>query len=149
MTQRLSRHFGTLIGRRVAFAAVRPTPESKAQQMWGVYTVSPDNAPMVVQADLPLLGSFAGALVGLPAQEVTGRLRGRPLDELLRDAIYEVLNIAGAVIMNEHHIALSAMTEEKKELQEGAAGLLAAAAIRSDFDVTIDGYPGGRLTVFS
>jgi hypothetical protein len=146
IAKRLCLHFATLVGRKATFAVTRPAPESRARQIYGAYAVSPDNSPMVVRADLSLLGSFAGALVGLPASEVTRRLAIRPLDELMRDAIYEVLNIAGAVIINDRHIALGTMTEEKSELPEGAIGLLAKAATRSDFDVTIEGYEGGRLT---
>jgi len=149
MAQRLSRHFSTLTGRRVTFAGVRPSVGSKARQIFAAYTMFPDAAPMVVHADVPLLGSFAGALVGLPASEVSARLKVKPLDELMSDAIHEVLNIAGAVINNEQRVVLIVLTEEVEKMPEPGRILLAKAAVRSDFDVTIDEYEGGRLTVLT
>src|ERR1035438_8820853 len=43
----------------------------------------PHETAIVVKADLPLLGSFAGALVGLPDAAVKEHLRATPLEELM------------------------------------------------------------------
>jgi hypothetical protein len=42
--------------------------------------------------DSPLLGSLVGVLVSLPDSAVKERLAVTPIEELLHDAIYEVLN---------------------------------------------------------
>src|SRR5277367_3998784 len=97
----LSQLFSQLIGRKVSFAQTTAAPETKIRQMYGIYNVLPHNIAMVAKADLPLLGSFGGVLVGLPDAAVKERLAVTPIEELLRDAISEVLNIAAAAITNE------------------------------------------------
>src|ERR1035438_7213855 len=94
----LSPHFSHLIGRRVAFTKAVSSAPSKAQKVYGIYTSFPDEALVVVKADLPLLGSFAGSLMGLPDGEVRKRLLASEVDEFLRDATYEVMNVAAPVI---------------------------------------------------
>jgi hypothetical protein len=145
---RLARHFTTLLGRSTVFSETRPTADSKVRQVYAVYRVIPDEIPMVVKADLPLLGSFAGALVGLPDQEVTQHLAADPLEELMRDAIYEVLNITGSVIMIDHRAVLAAMVTDPKKIEGAAAILLTRPANRLEFNVTVNGYQGGKLAVF-
>jgi hypothetical protein len=63
--------------------------------------VFPNETAVVVKADLPLLGSLAGILVGLPDSAVKEHLAATPMEELLRDAVYELLHIASAVITTE------------------------------------------------
>jgi hypothetical protein len=62
----LSHHFTQLIGRKVTFAPTTIAPETKIKQMYGIYNVLPHETAIVVKADLPLLGSLAGVMVGLP-----------------------------------------------------------------------------------
>ena len=97
----LSKLLSELIGRKVTFAQTTVAPETKIKQMYGIYTVLPHETAIVVKSDLALLGSLAGVLVGLPDSSVKEHLAASPVEELLRDAIYEVLNIASAVITNE------------------------------------------------
>src|SRR5580692_1327558 len=94
----LSRLFKQLIGRDVAFVPTKDSPDEKIPQGYGIYRTIPDDSLIVVKADLPLLGSFAGALIGLPDSEVKSHLRVTPMDEPLRDAIYEVLNVSSGTI---------------------------------------------------
>jgi len=94
----LSRRFSQLIGRKVTFVQLTAETVTKIKQLYGIYTVLPHNTSIIVKADLPLLGSFAGALVGFPDCVVREHLRVTPIEEILRDAIYEVFNIASAAI---------------------------------------------------
>ena len=95
----LSRCFSQLIDRKVTFVQTPlAPPDLKVKQIYGIYNLLPYEAAIIVKADLPLLGSLGGALVGLPDSAVKEHLRVTPLDELLRDAINEVLNIAAAAI---------------------------------------------------
>ena len=96
----LSRCFTQLLGRKVTFVQTTFALDMHIRQMYGIYTVLPHETAIVVKADLPLLGSFAGALVGLPDPAVREHLRAMPLEELMRDAICEVLNIACAAVIS-------------------------------------------------
>lgn len=145
----LSRLFTSLIGRSVTFARLPAGPETQARQVFGVYTHHPDGASIVVKSDLLLLGSFAGALVGLPDSEVQSRLRASAIDELLRDAIYEVLNVASSAIAAEGRAVLARMVTNRSEIGEAIEMILANPSHRIDFDVSVEDYDGGRFTVLS
>jgi hypothetical protein len=97
----LSQLFTNLIGRKVTFAQTTVAAETKVKQVYGIYTLFPYETAIVVKSDLPLLGSLAGVLVGLPDAAVKEHLKVNPIEELLRDAIHEVLNITSAVITHQ------------------------------------------------
>lgn len=145
----LSHHFSSLIGRSVTFARVPPGRESLAKQIYGIFTNAQSETPIIVKADLSLLGAFAGALVGLPDSEVRERIKGTAIEELLRDAIYEVLNVASSVVAAEGRTTLSSMTTDLSELGNETKDIIAKPSHRIDFDVTVDDYEGGRFTVLS
>jgi hypothetical protein len=66
----------------------------------------------------------------------------------LRDAIYEVLNIASAVVATEGRAIFTKMVTDPA-LIDGAAGkLLKKPDHRSYFNVLVDGYQGGKFTIF-
>jgi hypothetical protein len=119
------------------------------RQIYGIYTLLPYETAIVVKADLPLFGSFAGALVGLPDPAVKDHLRVTPLEELLRDAIYEVFNIASAAIATEDRAVFKKMEVDRAYVDGAAGKVLEKPDHRSYFAVTIDGYQGGRFTVLS
>ena len=145
----LSKLFSELIGRKVTFAQTTVAPETKIKQMYGLYTVLPQEAAIVVKSDLPLLGSLAGVLVGLPDSSVKEHLAKSPLEELLRDAIHEVLNIASAVVTTEGRAVFIKMVADPV-LIDGAPGrVLKKPDHRSYFNVLIDGYQGGKFTIFA
>ena len=145
----LSRRFSELIGRKVTFVQTPAALDTKIKQLYGVYTVLPFGTAIVVKADLSLLGSFAGALVGFPDCVVKEHLRVTPLEELLRDAIYEVLNIASAAIATEGRAVLTKMVPDPV-YNEGAAGqVFKNPSHRSYFNVQIDGYQGGKFNILS
>jgi hypothetical protein len=145
----LSQLFSQLIGRKATFVQTSIAADTKIDQIYGVYNVLPDNSAVVVKADLPLLGSFAGLLVGLPDAAVTEKLSVKPVDELLRDAIYEVLNIASAVVTEEGRAVFENMVYNPTYIDGNAGKVLAKPDHRSYFNVTVDGYHGGRFAIFS
>jgi hypothetical protein len=145
----LSHMFTQLIGRKVAFAPATIAAETKIKQMYGIYNVLPNEAAIIVKADLPLLGSIAGVMVGLPDSAVKEYLAKSPLEEVLRDAIHEVLNIASTVVTTEGRAVFTSMVADTA-LIDGAAGKLFKKPDRkSYFNVTVDGYQGGKFTIFS
>src|SRR5271163_2620811 len=93
----LSKHLSELVGRKVAFAVTAAAAETKIKQIYGIYTVLPYETAVLIKTDLPLLGSLGGVLVGLPDSAVKEHLAASPMDELMRDAMHEVLNVTSTV----------------------------------------------------
>ncbi len=143
----LSTMLSQLTGREVGFALkLRPSP-TKERAVYGVYTTLPKDTALVVKADLALLGSFAGALVMLPNNEVTGRIKTLPLEEVLRDAVHEVLNVTSSCLSGEGRVVFKTMHFDENVMSQAALDVLRKPALTSCFDVTVKGYTGGQFTV--
>ena len=145
----LSRCFTQLLVRKVTFVQTTFALDMHIRQMYGIYTVLPHETAIVVKADLPLLGSFAGALVGLPDPAVREHLRAMPLEELMRDAICEVLNIACAAVTTEGRAVFTKLAADPASIDGAAGKVLKKPDHRSYFTVAVDGYQGGRFTILS
>jgi hypothetical protein len=145
----LSKLFTDLIGRKVTFTQTAAAAETKIKQMYAIYTVLPHETAIVIKADLPLLGTLGGVLVGLPDAAVKEHLATNPVEELLRDAIHEVLNISSTIVTDEGRAVFVKMIADPI-LIDGAAGLvLKKPDRRSYFNVLVDGYQGGKFTILS
>ncbi len=145
----LSRCFSQLIGRKVTFVQTNLTPDMKVKQIYGIYNHLPQETAIIVKADLPLMGSLGGALVGLPDPAVKEHLRVTPLDELLRDSIGEVLNIAAAAITAEGRAVFTKMVFDPTYIDGAAGKVFAKPDHKSYFNVQIDGYQGGKFSILS
>jgi hypothetical protein len=145
----LSKHFSDLIGRKVTFTQTTAAPETKIKQIYGIYAVLPGETAIVVKSDLPLLGSLAGVLVGLPDSSVKEHLGVSPVEELLRDAIHEVLNITSAVITTEGRAVFVRMVADPLLIDGTAGKVFKKPDHRSYFNVLVDGYQGGKFTIFA
>ncbi|MGA3009806.1 MAG: hypothetical protein ABSD72_06045 [Terracidiphilus sp.] len=146
----LSRCFTQLISRKVTFVQTPlAPPDAKIKQIFGIYNLLPHNTAIIVKADLPLMGSLGGALVGLPDTAVKEHLRAAPLEELLRDAINEVLNIASAAITNEGRAVFVKMVTDPTYIDGAAGKVYLKPDHRSYFNVQIDGYQGGKFNILS
>ena len=145
----LSRCFSQLTGRKVTFVQAPAGLPSKVEQAYGIYHVVPQEVPVIVKADLQLLGSIAGALVGLPDTAVKEHLRANPMEELMRDAICEVLNIAAAAVSAEGRTVFVKMVRDPAFIEGVAGKTFKEPFHRSFFTVTIDGYQGGKFAILS
>jgi hypothetical protein len=145
----LSQHFSALIGRKVAFSQATLSVDGKTKQMYGIYNVVPHESPIVVKADLSLLGSMAGAMVGLPDSTVKERLGTTPLEEVLRDAIHEVLNVGSTVITTDGRAIFTKMVPETAYIDGVAGEMFKKPDHRSYFNVTVEGYTGGKFSIFA
>ena len=117
--------------------------------MYGIYTLLPADSAIIVKADLALLGSVAGALVGLPDSTVKEHLKVSPVDELLRDAISEVLNIASPAVTAEGRAVFTKMVADPSYIDGEAGKVLANPFHRNYFTVAVDGYQGCRFAILS
>lgn len=145
----LSKLFSSLIGRKVTFAQTTLSVDTKIKQIFGIYTVLPAETAIVVKADLPLLASLGGALVGLPDSAVKEHLGITPMEELLRDAIHEVLNIASTGVATEGRAVFTKMVGDVSYIDGAAGNMFRKPDHRSYFNVLVDGYQGGKFTIFS
>ena len=145
----LSKLFTDLIGRKVTFTQTTAAAETKVKQMYGIYRFFPSETAIVVKSDLPLLGSLAGVLVGLPDAAVKDHLAATPVEELLRDAIHEVLNITSAVIAHQGRAVFVKMVTDPIFLDGEAGKVFKKPDHRSYFNVLVDGYQGGKFTIFA
>jgi hypothetical protein len=145
----LSKLLTELVGRKVTFTQTTVSPETKVRQMYGIYTVLPLETAIIVKSDLPLLGSLAGALLGLPDSGVKEHLAANPVEELLRGAIYEVLNIASTVVTTEGRAVFVKMITDPILIDGTAGTVLKKPNHRSYFNVLVDGYQGGKFTIFA
>jgi hypothetical protein len=141
----LSSRLSQLIGRTVTFVETTAEPGTNTKQVYGVYTVLPHETAIIVQADLPLLGSFAGALLGFPDCVVREHLQLSQIEEVLRDAIHEVLNITSAAITNEGRAVFIKMVTDPAYIDGAAGGVFARPDRRTNFNVAVDGYQGGMF----
>jgi hypothetical protein len=145
----IAKLFSDLTGQTVNFTQVLKPTLTKAAQAYGLYLIKPMDSTRVVQVDLPLLGSFGGALLGLPAQTVKERLASPTLDEPLRDAVHEVLNVASTIVSIDDRAIFQTMHFGADSLPAGIPESLKNPAFRSYFTVTMNGYEGGAFSIFA
>lgn len=145
---KLSKHFSNLVNRKVGFNQSTAAEETKVRKAFGVYSIRSMEMALVVKADLNLLGSFAGALLGLPNDEVKQRLKSLPLDDLLRDPMQEVLNVASPILSVVGQAAFMTMVLDPLFMKAPAQKALNSPAHRHYFTVEVEGYQGGSFSVF-
>ncbi len=145
----MAKLFTDLVGRHVRFSErLSPTATTK-KQMYCVYVIKPMDSTRVIQADAALLASFAGALIGLSPQAIEDRMAGSELDEALNDALREVMNIASRVVSLEYRAIFKSIYGDSGSLPAAARNTLRDPCYSSHFDVLIDGYEGGSLSLLA
>lgn len=145
--QTLSRHFTNLIGRRVAFVKSPPKSKMDEKKVFAVYRSFPSQSVIVLKADLPLIGSFAGALVGMPDSEVRMRLAEKTLDDLIKDAIMEILNVTTPAIATEDRATFISMAMNESEVEDAGKEIVSKPHREFMFDVTVEEHQGGRFQI--
>jgi hypothetical protein len=145
----LSHLFTQLVGREVKFALATNPQQSKGRLLFGIYTVVRTSRVIVVRADLALLAAFGGALIGLPLALGIERATEIPMDESMRDAIHEVLNIASTVIWTDGRITFKSLVILPIYCVGEAALVIDHPEHKSNFTVTIDGKNSGLFTILT
>jgi hypothetical protein len=124
-------------------------PPHNGEQIYCVYLINPMDSYRVIKADLSLLSSFAGALLGLSPDTIQERMAEAKLDETLRDALHEVMNIASRIVTLEHRGVFKGMYGDPGQLPAEARSTLRDPCYSSYFKVTVDGYEGGALSLLA
>jgi hypothetical protein len=123
--------------------------DPKIKQVFAIYNILPQEVALVVRADLALLGSIGGALVGLPDAAVKEHIRATPMDELMRDAISEVLNIAAASVTTEGRGVFVKMVTDPVYIDGAAEKAFKEPFRKNYFAVQVEGYQGGKFAILS
>jgi hypothetical protein len=145
----LSQLFTNLIDRRVSVVEASEREVTKCRKSFASYDVVDRGAKILLQIDFDLLGSLGGALAGMPDAIIKQNLKATPVDETLRDAMHEILNILSAVITTEGRAVLKGM--ELDEVKGRAMAKSFAQTVpnfASRFQATIPNYTGGQIEVF-
>ncbi len=143
----LSQFFSELTGRHVNFALAVNPPASKSKLMYGAYHVLPDNAPLLLKISLKTLGLLGGSLLGLPEDTAIERAQEPTLNEPLRDAMHEVLNIMSTAIMHDKRIVFKSMARELSSLPPEVTKLEQTYTHKSAYKVTFEGGNTEVLTI--
>jgi hypothetical protein len=141
--------FSDLIGRPANFSEQLHALPTNARQMYCVYLIKPMDSYRVIKADLLLLSSFAGVLIGLSPEIIKERVQEIPLDETLKDALGEVMNIASRIVTREHRGVFKGMYGDPGQMPPGARSTLRDPCYSSHYKVTIDGYEGGAFSLLA
>ena len=141
--------FSDLIGRHVNFSEQLNAIPQNGKQIYCAYLIKPMDSYRVVKADLSLLSSFAGALIGLSPEAIKERVAEARLDETLRDALHEVMNIASRIVTLEHRGVFSGMYEDPGQLPPEARSTVRYPCYSSYYKVTVDGYEGGAFSLLA
>lgn len=141
--------FSDLLGRPVNFSGQLNPPLTVAPQIYCVYLIKPMDNYRVIKADLSLLSSFAGALIGLSPEIIKERVEDAAPDETLKDALGEVMNIASRIVTTEHRGVFTGMYGDPGQMPQGARSTLRDPCFSSHYKVTIDGYEGGAFSLLA
>lgn len=141
--------FSDLIGRHVNFSEQMDALPANGQQIYCLYLVKPMDSYRIIKADLSLLSSFAGALIGLTPETIDERVAEVKLDETLRDALHEVMNIASRIVTLEHRAVFKGLYGDPGQLPPEARNTLRDPCYSSYFKATVDGYKGGAFSLLA
>ena len=145
----MSKLFSDLIGQRVTFSEQQYPINSAAKQIYCLYLIKPMDSTRVIKADMPLLTSLAGALIGLPLDSIKERVADSKPNEALRDSLYEVMNIASRIVSVEHRAVFNGMYPDSIGLPSDVLKTLRDPGFASYFNVKIDSYEGGAFSLLA
>lgn len=144
----LSQFFTALAAKSVNFSLAVNAPDPKVPCMYGVYAVLPEDNALVMRIGLKSLALLGGTLLGLPTESAIERAQATPLDEAMRDAMHEVLNIASTAIGTETRVVFKKMFRDIKAIPAEAAAVMSKPSLRSSYRVAIDGAEAELATLF-
>lgn len=110
------------------------------------------NTLFVLACDLALLGSVGAALAMIPPAIVAEAVKSGKPSDALRENAYEVFNIAASLFNDVEGTEVHVKLRELKvapPVPPALTAKLAKPASRLDLDVTVPGYPLGKLSLLA
>jgi hypothetical protein len=137
-----------LVGRPVELGDADPVP-NRPSNVVAVYVTDQLTMTAVVVVDLPGAARIGGALGMLPRGGVDDAIDEGHLSGMLRDNIYEVLNVLSATfnVPGAPHVRLYEMYGPNASLPSDVAALATVLGNRLDVVLTIAGYGDAHLSV--
>jgi hypothetical protein len=144
----LNQMLGALLRRKVSTTPLKPIVE-KELIVAGHYIDGNQKLVGALFADKPLVVMAGSAFSLIPADAAKDALRESQLDEMVQDNFHEVLNICSRLLNlgTDQRITLSKSEFPPAARSPAAAALLTKPGKRADYDVEIDGYGKGKLTL--
>lgn len=137
-----------LTGRKVQVVESDGEADARTPSCVGTYAVQPDGSSIVMKIDTLLLGSLGGALTGLPEPLVKQQVASG-VDEMLRDAMHEILNITSSALTTEGRAVLKSIVTEKQQADTASHEAFRRSHTRVYYRATISGYPGGNIALYA
>lgn len=141
--------FSQLTDRHVSFTLAPNATEGKAPSVFAVYTELPDNNLIIVRAERATVAVLAAALLGMPEDTAVERALEQPMNEAVRDAIHEVLNIGSTALSTEGRVVLKHLVSESLDIEPAGRAVMAEPRSKSTYRVSIDATSRGIFSLFS
>jgi hypothetical protein len=116
----------------------------------GEYVNDDGRLVAVAVGDLGFANRAGAALSMVPSAGAEEGLANNELPDTLRENIQEVLNIMASLLNSSStpHMKLRCMHVMPADAAPDALQLVADATVRRDFDITIEGYGDGKLSLY-
>jgi hypothetical protein len=141
---------GDMLGRDITVAPCDPyTPVMTDRHSVAVYVDDQNQMAAVAALDLPL-SVWVGAAIGLvPAGGAEDQVDEGELSRLVRENLYEVMNIFSALFNKPGapHLKIYSMHAPGEAVPSDVALLVKSLGNRLDLDVTVAGYGSGKIGV--
>ena|SRR5450755_3223898 len=139
-----------LVGRDVDLKDCDPLPV-KTTNVIAVYVTDKLTVAALVAVDLEGAARLGGALGMLPRGGVDDLIAERDLTGMVRDNVYEVLNVLAAVfnVENAPHVRLYEVYGPNGSVPADVMSLSQAIGSRMDIKATIAGYGDARVSIIT
>ncbi len=139
---------GDLVGRDVDLKDGTPIKTAPTNVI-AVYVNDKLAVSAVVVCDLAAAARLGGALGLLPKGGIDDAIKDKELPELVRDCVYEVLNVFAAAfnVGGAPHVRLYQLFGPGETVPADIASLAASLGSREDVMMSVAGYGAGNLSV--
>jgi len=148
----IAKLLGSLFDKRIHVARSSSPLAVPAYRGLCDYIDSAQSVLFVAVCDMPLLAGIGAALAMIPAGVVAEAVKSGKPSDALRENAYEVFNIAASIFNEvegtEIHVKLRALSLAPP-VPPPLLVKMAKPASRLDLDVTVPGYPIGRLSLLA
>jgi hypothetical protein len=145
----LSKKFSVLTGLPVTCVAKSRFLPSSARFVYAIYNEMPEHEIVLLRADLNLLVSLAGSMIEIPDPLAGERVGRTVLDKSIHNAIRDVLSAFSVLLSTNHRVAFKSMCTDVAYLNGYARSILNSPSTAVSFDISIEGFTGGQLSILS
>jgi len=145
----ISQLFSQLTDRHVSFTLEPNAAIGKEPSIFAMYTELPDDKPIIARAERATVAVLAGALLGMSEETAIKGGLEQPMNEAIRDAMYEVLNIGSTALSTEGRVVLQKLVTDAADIPLPGRSVLTESRSKSTYRVAIDGKARGVFSLFS